>query len=73
MPLTMRQIPTKDEVVRHSQLPIPTISITSDIFDFLGYEGQAFTKQQNFERLLNRVEVPFKQIAYDDVSNDQNT
>ena len=70
--LTMRQISDQHEAARYSQLTIggTTISITSDILDFLGYEGQAFTKQQKFRELLNRAEIPFKRIAYDDSNAD---
>ena len=48
--LTMRQISVKDEVNMGSLQTTPTITITSDIFDFLGYEGAPKIQQQNFER-----------------------
>ena len=69
MPLTMRQIIDQNELMRHSQLTIP--SITSDIFKFLGYEGAPGIQQQNFERLLDRAEIPFKRISFNDPSADE--
>ena len=38
MPLTMRQIPSINLRLTCPQLGTPTISITSDILGFLGYE-----------------------------------
>ena len=70
MPLTMRQIPVKKEAGKCSQLTTPTISITSEIFGFLGYEGVPRTQQQNFEKLLDRAEITYKQITYNDPDAD---
>ena len=55
--LTMRQISVKDENERRTQLGTPRIVITSDILDFLGYEGRIITKQQKFRELLDRGEI----------------
>ena len=71
MPLTMRQIFHQDEAARRSQLTTPhIIAITSDVFHFFGYEGAPRIQQQNFEKLLDRAEIPFQQIAYDDPNAD---
>ena len=69
MPLTMRQISVKDTPPQLGWLA-PTIAITSDILDFLGYEQAPRIQQQKFRELLNRAEIPFKQIAYDDPNVD---
>ena len=71
MPLTMRQITHQDEAARRTQLGTPTIAITSEIFDFLGYEQAPRIQQQKFRELLDRAEIPFKQITYDDPSADE--
>ena len=40
MPLTMRQISVQDDVIPYTELGMgASISITSDIFDSLGYKG----------------------------------
>ena len=54
MPLTMRQISNQNFHGRRSKTTKPSISITSDILDFLGYDGQ-----QDFERLLERADDRF--------------
>ena len=67
----MQQNSIKDEMVHYPDMGIQTIAITSDIFDFLGYEGAARQKQQKFRELLDRAEIPHKQIAYDDPNADE--
>ena len=39
MPLTMRQVPSRNFPVGCTQLDTPTITTTSDVLDSLGYEG----------------------------------
>ena len=72
LPLTMRHISHKDEDARpRPQLGTGvTIAITSDIFEFLGYEGAPRIQQKKFKELLERAEIPFKEITYNDPSAD---
>ena len=70
MPLTMRQISHKDEAARSPQLGGPIISITFEILRFLGYEGGISKQQEKFRELLDRAEIPFKQIAFNDPNVD---
>ena len=71
MLLTMRQISVQNLNNWYTHVGIPTISVTSDVLDFLGYEGTPIKKQQNFEKLLDRAEIPYKQIKYDDTDADE--
>ena len=41
-----------------------------DILDFLGHDGLPRNKQQNFKELVERAEIPFKQIKYNDPDAD---
>ena len=68
MPLTMRQIIDQNELMRHSQLTTPTITITSEILNFLGYEGAPKNQQQNLERLLDRAEIIVMEPVCDDAN-----
>ena len=52
MPLTMRQMSGQNLNSRYTHVGIPTITITSVVLDFLGYEGLPLVKQQNFENFL---------------------
>ena len=71
MPLTMRQMSGQNLNSRYTHVGIPTITITSVVLDFLGYEGLPLVKQQNFEKLLDYVEISYKQIKYDDADADE--
>ena len=71
MPLTMQQMSGQNLNSRYTHVGIPTITITSVILDFLGYEGLPLVKQQNFEKLLDYVEISYKQIKYDDADADE--
>ena len=71
MPLTMRQMSGQNLNSRYTHVGIPTITITSVVLDFLGYEGLPLVKQQNFEKLLDYVEISYKQIKYDDTDADE--
>ena len=70
MPLTMRQIYHQNEAASSGQLPTTRVSITSDIFSFLGYEGAPRIQQLSYQKLLHRAEIPFKQITFDDQDAD---
>ena len=41
-----------------------------DILDFLGHGRLPRNKQQNFKELVERAEIPFKQIKYNDLDAD---
>ena len=71
MPLTMRQMASQTLNNGYMQLGTLTISITSDVLDFLGYDGPATNRQKNFEKLLERAEIPFRQVKYDDPGADK--
>ena len=71
MPLTMRQISGQNLNNGYTHVGIPTISVTSDVLDFFEYEGPPIKKQQNFEKLLDRAEIPYKPIKYDDTDSDE--
>ena len=71
VPITLRQIPDKNCDGWYPQLEIPTISITSYVLDFLGYEGAPKIQQQRFKELLERAEMSFKQIKYIDSEADK--
>ena len=71
LPLTMRQIPDRNCDGWCTQLDTPMISITSDVLCFLGYEGIVRNQQQKFVELLERTEIPFKQITYKDPEADE--
>ena len=44
MPLTMRQVPSRNLPVGCTQLDTPTITTTSDVLDSLGYKGPLGSK-----------------------------
>ena len=68
MPLTMRQISVKPR----PQLGTGAIiSITSDILNFLGYEGAPRKQQEKFRELLERAEIPFKRITCNNPDADE--
>ena len=57
MPLTMRQITTDKCMDEWVDVITPTMTITTDVLDFLGYEGADKEKQKNFRELLDRSSI----------------
>ena len=60
----MQQMSCQSLLGQSDDLIPPTMSITSDVLDFLGYEGKEGEKRKNFKRLLERAEVPYRQIKF---------
>ena len=71
VPLTMQQMASQILNDGYMQLGAPTISITFDVLDFLRYEEPAVNRKQNFEKLLGRWDIPFRQVKYDDPGADK--
>lgn len=55
-------------VVRHLHQPYPS---HQTLLTFWGYYGIPQTQQQNSEKLLERAEIPHKQIKYGDANADE--
>ena len=49
----------------------PTMSITSDVLDFLNYEEREREKWKNFKGLVELAEVQYKQIRCDEKDADE--
>ena len=71
MPLTMRQISNQRQDGSGPRAETTTISITSDVLDFLGYKGAPKKQQEKFSELLDRADIPYKQVKYDDEDADE--
>ena len=71
MPLTMRQISDQRQDDSGPRVETTTISITSDVLDFLGYKGGPKKQQEKFSELLDRADIPNKQVKYDDEDADE--
>ena len=71
MPLTMRQISDQRQDGSGPRAETTTISITSDVLDFLGHKGAPKKQQENFPELLDRADTLYKQVKYDDEDADE--
>ena len=71
MPLTMRQISNQRQDGSGPRAETTTISITSDVLDILGYKGAPKKQQEKFSELLDRADIPYKQVKYDDEDGDE--
>ena len=71
MPLTMQQISNQRQDGSGPRAETTTISITSDVLDILGYKEAPKKQQEKFSELLDRADIPYKQVKYDGEDGDE--